>query len=348
MFSFSLKLRLKGLVLLTLLFCSSSYAQVSSSYGGCRAPSSSLISAIGLDSFVYYTPRPYMAESYIVRWNFVSNVKDSIAFKHPNIEGDFSYRLTDFCTDGVRFVFCFLDYVYVYTIKNNHLELQASEHFKKTNVEKCFFSAHGLVLVTSTSNNDGNERKIRYTTYLLEELRNISLRGSELSLARLKPSNYFAFYNEYLLWLKPVSQTLNFYINGELNNSKSLKSQFAPPNANLKRKLNKQWGLEGKMSIIMSELDSLEFDYLEEIYIIDGTAFVLFSAKGSGLGVKKPWNRFIAVLTADYTISERYLISNDVDIMKLNAFAFNKNLYFVENARGVLKVHSMYDICQTD
>jgi hypothetical protein len=348
MFSFSLKLGLKGLVLPTLLFFSSSYAQVSSSFVGCRAPSSNLISAIGLDSFVYYTPRPYKEESYIVRWNFVSNVKDSIAFKHPNIEGDFSYRLTDFSTDGVRFIFCFVDYVYVYSIKNNHLKLQASKHFKKTIIEQCFFSTNGLVLVTSSINNKGDEKKISYTTFLLEELRNISLMGSELSLTHLKPANYFAFCNDYLMWLKPVSQTINFYLNGELNNSKSLKRHFAPPSSNLKQKLNKQWGLEGRMSIIMSEFDSLEFDYLEEIYIIDETTFILFSAKGSGMGVKKPWNRFIAVLTEDYSKSERYVISNDVDIMKLNAFTFNKNLYFVENVRGVLKVHSMYDISKTN
>ncbi len=348
MFSFSFKLRLKGLVFPALLFISATYAQDSSPFIGCRAPSSNLISAMGLDSFVYYTPRPYKLKSYIVRWNFVTDVKDSLSFSLPYIEGDFNYRLTGFSTDGVRFVYCFVDYVYVYTLKDKHFVLQASKHFKNKIIEECFITPTGLVLVTSSTNNKGDIKKISYTTNSLSERMNTSLVGSELSLSHLKPAKYFAYHDNNLLWLKPISQTIDCYTDGKYFETKTLQKQFASPDSNLVEKLSTQRGLEGKMSIIVSEFDSLEFDYLEEIHIINGRTFLLFSAKGCGMSVKKHWHRLVAVLSDENTVSERYLISNDFDVMNIIAFEFNKSIYFIENSVGILKVYSLNDIAQAN
>ena len=334
----------RGLAIPALLFSIYGFAQTT--ILGCRPPSQTEITITQNDSFIYYTPRQYNTNSYIIRWDIISNKKDSFSFELAEIDGQYNYRLTDFSTNGKYFVLCYVDHVYLLFLDSDTLNFQSYKQLRNRAVEKSEVTERDVKIISTSTVKSETDKKLTIYTLNLEPLSEVKLTGSSLFLSHLSPSHYFSFNNNALMWVDPLGYKVYRRQDSlEFANEYDVNNVFCPPTKNTLKLLKWQSNIEGKLSVIMTELDSLKFDFIEELHLINDSSYIIiYSQKGSGMAVEKPWVRNILYFDGANLIKTEQLNSRIINVLDITFFIFNENIYCLTDIEGVLQIRSLKDV----
>jgi hypothetical protein len=274
-----------GLVLLALFFTHNSHAQkdILTPIVGCSASSSSSYDICSSEKKVYFATRKFEGTKTIHSYDILAKRYDSIQVALPFIEEHFKYSLLN--TIGVYkdslIVLGFGDYLFSVVFDNGSWSDVRQHHFREDYIEYCLPIAVGQVKLVLK---DKRDRRFIVT---FDTNKNLIINREQLKypflfLSHLGPSRYFNQSCDTVYKLRGPHYEIKGYFKGNEELSINLRPYFKTKNSSYIERIEHLSKLESKMRQTMIELDSLNFDFLEELYVSNGIYYIVYSMAGTG------------------------------------------------------------------
>lgn len=293
---------------------------------------------------LYLTPKEYDVKSYIVKWDIKNDTKDTFNMSLPNLEGMFQYKITSFNSNSKFFVLCFVDYLYLLerSSQDKDLKVKYVKQFKDMAIEHSYIlDSNKLQLVLTSTKKNINKRYVKIINFLDGSENDNVFTNESFFLAHLGPSSYFSRNSEALFWLDPLSYKIHTFDSNNKCSTFTISDYFNLVSDSIKNAIFRENKLEGKMSIVMSCMDTLQFDFLEEIYTISDITYVVYSKKGNCMSCANTWSRYVTYFKNEEFQGTLKLDNKKFNVLDLHFFEKNRELYVAYKEENNLRVSSL-------
>lgn len=223
----------------------------------------------------------------LCRYHFEKDTTEEITLERlPDIE-DPSYSVSSIAVYADRIAVSRHDHVFFYCIQGSFASFESSTQMPSW-VEHIAFDSKGIPLVIMTSN---RLRKKLIISKIRKDGHVRNLKRMKLDHAwcyNLHPNQYINTFNGSVYIMDGPDYDLKVWDKHWVDRI-DLHEYFDSDNIQFHRELNRASRSTAQLAVAMDALDSLCFDYMEEVYPADDGVYIVYSPQGSGLeaGVKR-------------------------------------------------------------
>lgn len=319
-----------GLFFLALFFTINGHAQknILTPIVGCSASSSSSYDICASEKKVYFTTRNFESKKTVHSYDILAQKYDSIQLTLPLIEEHFKYSLSN--TIGVYkdslIALGYGDFLFSAVYEYGIWSKVRQHQFKEEYIEYCFPSASDKVKLVLK---DKRDRRFIVT---FDINKNLVISRKQLTypflfLSHLGPSRYINHSCDTIYKLQSPHYEIKGSYKANEEVSIDLIPYFKTKNSSYRERIVQLRKLESKMRQTMIELDSLKYDFPEELYVSNGIYYIVYTM--AGIGGK---NTQRAVLRLDSrgsrNVATHYILEqNKVNILSPYFFSIGGELY---------------------